>query len=339
MSGLSASWLADDELDEWAAFVAASPTGGAYALPAYLRALCRATGARFRVLAARLGDDLVGGVAVYERPTRLGVVVAPRLLLYYNGLVLRGESTRYPSERTSRELKTVEALAERLEAEGYRRLELRSRPPLRDARILSARGWSLEPSYTYVVPLDDLDAQWDRMEGNLRRLVRRGERDGFTLSVDGDFDAFFDLHADTHDRKGAPIYLQRAAFRAFYEELREAGLCVLYHAHAPGGEVAASQFVLLGHPVTHTVAAGTDPRFAKAGATPFLRWNAFGDLAARGHVANDLTDAALASVARFKAALGADLELALVARRGGGGGPPPPPPGGGARPGPGGARG
>ena len=317
MTGVSAVWLRDDELDEWAAFVASSPTGSPYALPEYLRALCRATGARFRVLGARLGDELVGGVALYERRTRLGVVVAPRLLLYYNGLVLRAESTRYPSERTSKELRTVEALLSQLDAADYRRVELRSRSPLRDGRGFLARGWSLAPSYTYVAPLDDLSAQWDRVEGNLRRLVRRCERDGFTVSLDDDFDAFFDLHAGVHDRKGAPLYLPRDAFRGYYEELRAAGLCVLYHARAPSGEVAASQLVLLGHPVAHTVTAGTDSRFAKAGAAPFLRWRAFEDLAARGHVGNDLTDASLASVARFKAALGAGLELSLVAVRAG----------------------
>ncbi|HSL63309.1 MAG TPA: GNAT family N-acetyltransferase [Gaiellaceae bacterium] len=317
MSAVQAAWLRDDELDEWAGFVASSPTGSPYSLPAYLRALCRATGARFRVLGARLGDDLVGGIAVYERPTRLGVVVAPRLLLYYNGLVLREETTRYPSERTSRELRTVEALLDALEGEGYRRLELRSRPPLRDGRAFSARGWSLAPSWTYVVPLEDLGAQWDRVEGNLRRLVRRCERDGFTVTQDDDFDALYDLHAGIHDRTGAALYLPRDAFRAFYEELRAVGLCALYHARAPGGEVGASQLVLLGHPVAHTVAAGTDPRHAKAGAAPFLRWRALEDLAARGHVGNDLTDASLASVARFKAALGAELDLSLVAVRSG----------------------
>ena len=317
MTSPVAGWLSEDELDEWAAFVALSPTGCAYALPGYLRALCRATGARFRVLAARLGDELVGGVALYERSTPLGVVVSPRLLLYYNGLVLRGESTRYPSERSSRESRTVETLASALEAARYRRVELRTRSPFLDARGLLARGWAVGPSYTYVVPLDDLDEQWDRMDQNLRRLVRRCRRDGFTFAADGDFDAFFELHAATHDRTGAPIYLPRDAFRAFCDDLRSAGLAILDEARAPGGEVAAAQLVLLGHPVTHTVAAGTDPRHAKTGATAFLRWSAFEDLAGRGHVANDLTDAALASVARFKAALGADLELTLVARRAG----------------------
>jgi hypothetical protein len=311
----AAEWLEGDALDEWARFVTSSPTGSAYSLPAYLRVLSAVAGGRFRVLAVRKGDELAGGLSVYETTTALGPRVQPRLLLFYNGLVLREETTVYPGERASRELRVVTALTEALEQEGYRRIELRTRAPFADGRVFLARGWSVEPSYSYVVPLDDLEAQWERTAQNLRRLVRRGEREGFTLEVDADFDAFYALHATTHEEKGAPIYLPELAFRRYYEELRALGLCRLYQATASGGQVAASQLVLLGHPVTHTVSAGTDPAFAAAGATAFLRWRTFEHLAAQGFSGNDLTDATLSPVTQFKSQLGGTLETALVATR------------------------
>jgi hypothetical protein len=309
----SAEWLEADAHEEWARFVASSPTGSPYSLPAYLKVLCGVAGGRFRVLAVRKGDDLAGGLAVYERTTRLGTRVQPRLLLYYNGLVLREETTVYPAERASRELRVVTALAEALEREGYRRVELRTRAPFADGRVFQLKGWSVEPSYSYVVPLHDLEAQWERTAQNLRRLVRRGEREGFTLKVDSDFDSFYALHTGTHEQKGAPIYLPEPSFRRYYEELRALGLCRLYQATAPGGQVAAAQLVLLGHPVTHTVSAGTDPAFAAAGATAFLRWRAFEHLAGEGYSGNDLTDASLNPVTQFKSQLGGSLETALVA--------------------------
>ena len=312
----SAEWLGEDAHDEWSRFVATSPIGSPYSLPAYLRVLCEVAGGRFRILALRKGDDLVGGIAVYETTTAVGRRIQPRLLLYYNGLVLREETTVYPGERASREIRVVTALVEALEREGYRRVELRTRAPFADGRVFQARGWSVEPSYSYVVPLENLESQWERTAQNLRRLVRRGEREGFTLDVDGDFDAFYSLHAGTHEQKGAPIYLPNPAFRRYYEELRALGLCRLYQATAPDGRVAASQLVLLGHPVTHTVSAGTDPSFAAAGATAFLRWRSFEQLAGEGYVGNDLTDASLNPVTQFKSQLGGSLETALVASTG-----------------------
>jgi hypothetical protein len=313
-SAVVVDWLAEDELPAWEALVAASPTGSAYSLPGYLEALAAAAGGRFRVLAARRGDALAGGIAVYERPTRLGRVVRPRLLLYYNGLVLPEQATRYPSERTSREARTVDALAAALEALGLRRVELRTRPAFADARPFLERGWSAAPSYTYVVPLTDLEAQWELVEQNLRRLVRRCERDGFELA-DGSFDDLFRLHAGTHERKRAPLYLPEERFRAYHDSLVERGLARVYAARSPAGRVVAAQLVLLGHPVTHTVAAGTEPDAARTGATAFLRWKAFESLAAAGSVANDLTDAMLGPVAHFKAQLGARLEQSLVVER------------------------
>jgi len=154
-------------------------------------------------------------------------------------------------------------------------------------------------------------AAWARVDKNLRRLVTRCEAHGLALDVDGDFDAFHRLHEATHLRKGAPLYLEREAFRRFHATLREQGLARLYHAIAPDGRVAASQLVLTGHPVTHTVAAATDADFLNLGASAFLRWKVFEHLAQHGYAANDLTDAALNPVSAFKAQLGGELQVNL----------------------------
>src|SRR5262245_28757459 len=114
-------------LERWSRLVTESPQGSAYSLPGYLEAICSATGGRYRILGAMRGEELVGGIALYERSSPAGPFVAPRLLLYYNGFVLRDYQTRYPSERSSRQVETITALAEALEQRGYGRLEVRSR--------------------------------------------------------------------------------------------------------------------------------------------------------------------------------------------------------------------
>jgi hypothetical protein len=313
--GLTARELAPEERDLWGEFVRASPSGSAYSLPEYLEALAGAAGGRVLVLAVFRGDTIAGGVAIYEQHSPVGSFVAPRLLLYYNGLVLREYETRYPSERLARQVEVIDALAAACETRGYGRLELRSRNAVFDARPLLARGWAVEPSYSYVVPIEDLESQWQRVDQNLRRLIERGRKQELSLVVDEDFDSFFDLHEATHDRKGAPIYLEREAFRRYYTHLRERELCHLFHACLPDGRIAASQLVLVGHHVTHTVCAGTAAEFQNLGSSPFLRWHVFEWLAARGYAGNDLTDATLGSVSRFKSQLGAELTLSLVASR------------------------
>jgi hypothetical protein len=315
VSTVTVETLARPAYPEWSALVAESPHGCIYAQPEYLDALTRATGARYRIVGVRRAGALAGGVALYETESRLfGRRAGPRLLLYYHGPVLAPYRGSYPSERTARDVEVLTALAEHLRGLGYDELTLKSRGTLRDVRPFLGLGWTSYPSYTYVVPLADLGRQWERVEGNLRRLVKRcGERDGVVFADDGDFDAFFRLHALTLGRRGTGTYLPEAEFRTFFATLHAAGLARLYHARLATGTAIASQLVLLGsHRVSHTVCAGMDPEYSRLGATAFLRWKSFEQLAALGYLGNDLTDAALNSVTHFKSQLGGDLECALV---------------------------
>lgn len=312
-AGFATRVLEEAEYPAWNQLVARSEQGAVYSMPEYLDVLCEAAGGSFRILAVEKGDELLGGIAIYERTSRLGAYVSPRLLLYYNGIVLRPYETRYPSQRTSRQNEILEALVRGLAGLGYGHITLRCRSSLTDVRVFLARGWTARVQYSYVVPLADMDRLWARMEQNLRRLVERSAREGLSVTEDDDFDSFFRLHSQIHERKGASLYLPRAAFERFFMRLRSRGLARLYHARLPQGPSVSTQLVLLGpHPVSDTVCAASDGQYLNLGATAFLRWNVFKRLSEQGFATNDLTDAALNPVTHFKAQLGGDLHMCLL---------------------------
>jgi hypothetical protein len=295
------------EHDEWRAIVSGSPHGSVYALPEYLDALSRATDAAFRIVGVFFDGRLVGGVPLYERRSRSGAYVTNRLLLYYNGIVLKLPPKKFHSDQTAQEQQVLTALASELEGRRYAHVLLHNRSTVLDLRPFLTRGWQESLSYTYVLPLSNPTEQWERIDQNLRRLIQRCEREGVTYREDDDFDALFRLHLKTHQRKGAPLYLPETAFRAFFNDVRAAGLARLGHA-VFDGKVIASQLMLAGpHPVAHTVCAGTDDDHLRMGASGFLRWHASLSLARDGFVANDLTDAGLNPVTRFKSQFGAEL--------------------------------
>ena len=305
--------LRSDEFDAWRELVAASPDGSIYATAEYLDILCRAAGGGFRVLGAFRGAELVGGLPLYERRGRQGLLAGPRLLLYYHGPVLRRFPSSYPSVQTNRDLETLGALADHVAALGFDKVILKGRHSLRDGRPFLARGWHASPSYSYEVSLTDMAAAWSRVEQNLRRLVERCTAQGVVLCDDDDFPSFLRLHALTMSRHGAESYLPTPAFHRWFTALRAANLVRLFHARLPGGEAVASQVVLLGpHPVCHTVSAGADPAHRQSGVSAFLRWRVFERLAQLGYRGNDLTDAALNPVTHFKSQLGGDLVLNVV---------------------------
>jgi hypothetical protein len=313
---LATRFLEESEYPAWNDLVAKAEEGSIYATPEYLDVLSGETGGRFRILVADRGGEIAGGIALYERTSSWGRYATSRLLLYYHGIVLAPHRSKYPSERTARTIETLTALEQALSALGWGRLQIKSRAPLSDMRVFFDRGWVAEPSYTYVAPIGDLDALWQRMEQNLRRLVTRCTRDGVEFTEDDDFENFYRLHEQTHVRKGASLYLPEARFRRYFERLRSSNLCRLFQARMPDGRVASTQLVLLGrHPVCHTVSAAADPDLQKTGATAFLRWKTFQWLSERGFKANDLTDAQLNSVTHFKSQLGGELELVLVLSR------------------------
>lgn len=309
--------LPESDYPLWETFNAEAPAGSIYGNPRYLDTLCRTVGGRFRILAAKRGGEIRGGIALYERVVRPGGrILGPRALFYYNGPVLRAFVTRYPSKREGRINAVLSALEGSLSALGYARLQLRCRHPLTDARVFLERGWDARPSYTHEVSLKDPDLLHGRIEQNLRRLVRRCQESGVRMAREEDFDAFFRMHEDTHRRKGAPLYLSAEPFRRYFEELSGAGLCRLYHARKPDGRSIAAQLVLAdGHPVTHTVAAAADAENLAMGGNAFLRTRVLETLAEEGYLGHDLTHSPLGPVSHFKSQLGGDLRLGLVLSR------------------------
>jgi len=312
---LKTRFLEEQEFDGWNRFVEASATGSIYSRSDYLRILSAVTGGQFHILATFRGTELQGGIALYEQRRWFGPYISSRLLLYYNGVVLQDYRSRYPSEVTSRHLAALAALLDALPGRGYARVLLHCRR-LADVRPFLADGWQAWPTYSYEVPIDDLEQLWSRVEQNQRRLVRRCEEQGGVITDDDDFDSFFELHLQTHRRKGAPLYLPRDKYRTYVKQLLASGLGKLYHVRLPDGSAIASQLVLLGHHATgHVVCAAADSQYLKTGATPFLRWKVFERLAALGYKAVDLTDATLNPVTRFKSQLGGDLICNMVVQR------------------------
>jgi hypothetical protein len=59
-AAIAVQTLRDSDYDEWGKLVATSPDGSIYATAAYLDTLCLAAGGRFRILAVRRGDQIVG---------------------------------------------------------------------------------------------------------------------------------------------------------------------------------------------------------------------------------------------------------------------------------------
>lgn len=309
-------YLTVDEYDQWDQFVDRSPEGGIYSTSYYLQALCAAAGTQFSILTLWKGTEIVAGIGLHYQESCFGRIVKPRGLLYYNGFVLRPCKTRYPSKATSQRMHLMEPLLYELESDLYAEVTLSHRSPLTDMRLFCWHTWLVYPQYTYIVPIEDMDALWQRTDQNLRRLVNRCNKQGLRYGMVDDFKSFYRLHKETYARRNLEPYFSFERFSNLYQTLLQHNCVQMYAVWMPDGEIAAMQIVLSsGHNVSHTWSAATDSRFLRAGASALLRWKVFEDQQARGFTHNDLTDAMQPDVARFKGQLGADLVPFYVATR------------------------
>jgi len=188
--------MVQKEYDSWNRLVAASPSGSVYALPAYLDVLCSSTGGSFSILGVFRGSELVGGMPIYSEGSRGGRMVYNRLLLYYLSPVIREYSGQYPYERTSKHLAILRPIEEYLRTLECSYLHVNFRHPIADVRTFLSDAWHVQPSYTYMVNIKDLEETWRRIEQNMRRLITRAQKQGLVFTDDDDFDSFFRLHAE-----------------------------------------------------------------------------------------------------------------------------------------------
>lgn len=305
--------LDPSEYEVWDRFVDESPQGSVYNQSYFLESLCKISGDQFRILAAYKQNELQGGVAFRYQKSRFGDMIRLQMPLYYNGFILKRFDSKYPSINSSREAEVIRSLLDELEGGAYASAELASRFTFDDPRLLLQRGWQVWPRYTYVVSIQDPNRQWEKVEQNLRRLISRCEKEGMTLELSDDAEAFYTMNESTYRRKGVRPYLSRDQFLSLYRALSGRSACQIYFAKTAAGKRTAGEIVLMSkHPVTHTWMAGSDPEFLRSGASAFLRWKAFEDLQQRGYEYNDLTDAMNETVAKFKSQFGGDLKSSFV---------------------------
>lgn len=307
----------ETEFSRWDTCIDAADAGSVYHTARYLDLYSRVAGGQFRLLVVERGDQWLGGLALHERRGRWSSTAGNRLLLQYNGIVPFADPSTYPSERTARIVALQVALVGWLQNYKIDHIHWLGRAPLSDWRTFIQGGWTARPHWTYVIPITHLDDQFNRVERNLRRLIKRCEQSDYRFANELDFGGFHQLHVRTRERKGARQYLPPPALKRWHELAASAGLLTQYNVRSPNGQLAATQLVLhSNHPVTHTVMAAADGELQKTGANAMLRWRACVDLSARGFQGNDLTDADLNPVTHFKSQLGGNLEVNwLISRR------------------------
>jgi lipid II:glycine glycyltransferase (peptidoglycan interpeptide bridge formation enzyme) len=186
-------------------------------------------------------------------------------------------------------------------------------PPLEDAGgagLLGTAGWrpgdDIQPRRTWEVPLDRSEEDlWQALRSKWRQYVQKARRAGVVVAEGGpaDLDAFYAIFLETARRTGF-IPRTRASYAAVWDAFAPSGAAQLLFARLPGGEPAATLFLLrCGGRVVEPY-GGMTPQGAESRANYLLKWEAIRRANATGASVYDMWGLAHAGIEQFKTGFG-----------------------------------
>ncbi len=248
------------------------------------------------------GEELLAILPLYER-RKLGLkaLVAPSGT-YYQGISFAFEENCHPSRVAIDSTAICGEIAEFL-AERYKRINFRLNPDNADTRGFGWAGYKVKVLYTYRQFIgSELCILADE-----RKKMRQAESLDLELMEDFNLDAFFRLQKDLEARKQHHLGIPHSKLKQFFTRLYDQGLLKQFNIYQDSEVVSSNILYTDGGEVAYTVNLATAPEAMRDGAAIYH------SLALADHLPKetrilDFCGANIKEVARFKAALGLDLQ-------------------------------
>lgn len=272
--------------------------------PEYLLAVQSLQQAEAFHLLCRKGDSCVAIMPLYERKY-LGLkrLICP-LSAYYQGLWFFWEAGREANRNLLDELKVSGEVAEFLQGR-YQRAHFNLAPHNQDVRGFTGKGFKAHPLYTFThatsQPLSLLSDERKNLRSALKLNYRLEEQ-----FLPGEF---VGMLKDLHQRKDQRFGLPYSGFEQWLVRLHEHGLLTQFNLMREG-KLASSNLLLGGSSdrTGYSIMICTLPEEMKNGASS-LHYSLLVEQLRGRFDRLDFCGGNVAEVARFKAALGLNLEI------------------------------
>lgn len=175
-------------------------------------------------------------------------------------------------------------------------------------------GFDTSVAYTYrLTDLSDLDAVWSSLRENIRREIRKAERQ-VEVVEDLGLDRFLATSAQTFKRQGLESGLPADVFRRVDDAASSRDARRILFAVDETDRVHAALYMVWDDRVAYYLAGGGDPQLRTSGAMSLLMWRAIQHAAGVSEIF-DFEGSMLAPVERFFRAFGARQTPFLIAER------------------------
>ena len=250
------------------------------------------------------GEQLVAVLPLYEKKS-LGLrrLICP-MSSYYQGLWFFWEPEREQSRNLLDELKVTTEVAKWLKSR-YKRMQFNLSPHNYDVRGFTWQGLKVLPYYTFSYN----SAKEMKMLRDEREKLRSARKQNYRLVEEFRPEEFITLIKDLYDRKEKSLGLSFKAFQTWMERLHRDGLLAQFNLMEQD-RIVSTNIVLGGinDQRGYSIMRSTLPSSFKSGAST-LHSLMLVEMLKDRFACLDFCGANYPDVARFKAALGLDLEM------------------------------
>jgi hypothetical protein len=175
-------------------------------------------------------------------------------------------------------------------------------------------GFQATTRYTYRIPdLSDIDAVWDDFAPNVRRHIRKAEKE-LSLRTDLGVEVLLELNRQIFERQGLAVPFAADLLRRLDRACAARDARTTLFAVDARERIHAAAFVVHDTEVSYLLTSGVDTELRSSGAQSFLVWEAIRQAAARSR-SFDFAGSMIESVERFNRAFGAQQRPYFFVRR------------------------
>jgi hypothetical protein len=166
-------------------------------------------------------------------------------------------------------------------------------------------GFDQTTRYTYVLEnLSDLDAVWQGLRSNIRREIRKANKEGVIVKETENIETFLDLNTMTFERQGMNRPYDADFVRRVDAACKENGVRKIFVGRGRDGAAHAAAYIVWDDKSAYYLMGGGNPDKRTSGATSLVMWEAI-KFASTVTNTFDFEGSMIESVERFFRAFGA----------------------------------
>ncbi len=281
----------------WDDFVLHSIHGTIFSTSTWLKASAAVHGGKPRMLGVWDGEDMIAGVSFIE--IRKGTLkkASNHILSPYCGFIYRGSSGELQLDTESIQLFCAGKLINYLQ-EKYNYVSFSHAPSFRDIRPFSWEKWDTEVRYTYLIPLDNIETQWNTLKSKTRQKINKAER-LLTLGNSISDEEIGKITEMNFRERGETPSVPSKTLVGIIARLRKAGMVDVITALDENGKLATFQVVARDRNTVYLWVNGTVPDKKHLAGDSLMVWEVMKRYAGT-HKTLDMVGANIPSVAYFK---------------------------------------